>query len=373
MMTRRGRGFTLIELLVVIAIIGILAAMVFPVFARARESARKAVCLNNVKNIALAIQMYLADNNDHFWPKEHRPEVIAYFNTSPGWSGHWTGAESDDCHRAFQNNPYLREAVILDEYVKNREVWSCPSAKMVQVPEFVYPVSDWFGYLLAHAGEWGHGGDLLCPSAGFPGGWGGEVTDSLAQQRSPDLSGGLGHSGAAAHGAFVQSVGVNTLHDSKLVEIEDPVNYVVCADSGAGMWTATAGLVAYPDLCNAECGNLCCSSWIETCADSIQPGCPDQWDCFINWHASSTMLRNQELMKKGTRHLGGVNIGFADGHASWWNSTKFLDKWAEDARAAGGWPTAMGLDAWGPYSWCSSSETGGEAFSVAFPDEPTLR
>ena len=61
------KGFTLIELLVVIAIIGILASMVFPVFARARESARKAVCLSNVKNIALAVQMYLADNNDRFW------------------------------------------------------------------------------------------------------------------------------------------------------------------------------------------------------------------------------------------------------------------------------------------------------------------
>jgi len=59
MMARRSKGFTLIELLVVIAIIGILAAMVFPVFARARESARKTVCLSNVKNISLAIQMYL--------------------------------------------------------------------------------------------------------------------------------------------------------------------------------------------------------------------------------------------------------------------------------------------------------------------------
>ena len=67
-MTRR-KGFTLIELLVVIAIIGILAAMVFPVFARARESARKAVCLSNVKNIALAIQMYMSDHNDTFPPE----------------------------------------------------------------------------------------------------------------------------------------------------------------------------------------------------------------------------------------------------------------------------------------------------------------
>ena len=57
----RRKGFTLIELLVVIAIIAILAAMLFPVFARARESARKIQCLSNVKNIAMAFQIYLTD------------------------------------------------------------------------------------------------------------------------------------------------------------------------------------------------------------------------------------------------------------------------------------------------------------------------
>ena len=76
-MGTRRRGFTLIELLVVIAIIGILAAMAFPVFARAREPAREAVCLSNVKNIALAVQMYLADNDDTLPPEEHRADVNA--------------------------------------------------------------------------------------------------------------------------------------------------------------------------------------------------------------------------------------------------------------------------------------------------------
>jgi len=85
-MGSRRRGFTLIELLVVIAIIGILAAMVFPVFARARESARKAVCLSNVKNLALAVQMYLADNNDTLPPGEHRQEVLDYFYGLGGWT-----------------------------------------------------------------------------------------------------------------------------------------------------------------------------------------------------------------------------------------------------------------------------------------------
>ena len=75
---RGRRGFTLIELLVVIAIIGILAAMLFPVFARARESARKIQCLSNVKNIALAFQMYLTDY-DALMPKEHRQDVIDVF------------------------------------------------------------------------------------------------------------------------------------------------------------------------------------------------------------------------------------------------------------------------------------------------------
>ncbi len=139
-MLRRRHGFTLIELLVVIAIIGILAAMVFPVFARARESARKAVCLSNVKNIALALQLYLADNNDTLPPSEHRQDVRGYF-----------GSQSDDpdwCmdHLSHVSNPYLQWHVIFDEYVKNREVYNCPSAKLVGGAGFIYPHQDWASY-----------------------------------------------------------------------------------------------------------------------------------------------------------------------------------------------------------------------------------
>ncbi len=67
MLARRKSGFTLIELLVVIAIIAILAAILFPVFARAREAARKAKCQNNIKQCAQALKMY-ADDYDGTMP-----------------------------------------------------------------------------------------------------------------------------------------------------------------------------------------------------------------------------------------------------------------------------------------------------------------
>src|SRR5262249_4483117 len=70
---RRNRGFTLIELLVVIAIIAILAAILFPVFAQAREKARQATCLSNCKQIGLASNMYVQDYDEtfpgHDWQK----------------------------------------------------------------------------------------------------------------------------------------------------------------------------------------------------------------------------------------------------------------------------------------------------------------
>src|SRR5262249_28725078 len=82
----RRNGFTLIELLVVIAIIAILAAILFPVFAQAREKARQTTCTSNVKNLGLAVMMYAQDYdetypplwyqaNDGHWPNTVRPYI----------------------------------------------------------------------------------------------------------------------------------------------------------------------------------------------------------------------------------------------------------------------------------------------------------
>jgi prepilin-type N-terminal cleavage/methylation domain-containing protein/prepilin-type processing-associated H-X9-DG protein len=70
---RRARaGFTLIELLVVIAIIAILAAILFPVFAQAREAARKTQCISNLKQIGTAMQMYVQDYDEVYPPSNYR-------------------------------------------------------------------------------------------------------------------------------------------------------------------------------------------------------------------------------------------------------------------------------------------------------------
>jgi len=114
---RSKTGFTLIELLVVIAIIAILAAILFPVFARAREKARQSSCLSNVKQIVLATRMYIQDYDDTFpfggmyWPSAAlRP---------------WSGGSST----------YVYWPDLLYPYVMNSQIFQCPSRP-----------GDWIGY-----------------------------------------------------------------------------------------------------------------------------------------------------------------------------------------------------------------------------------
>src|SRR5437016_11167401 len=79
-MRQRSRGFTLIELLVVIAIIAILAAILFPVFAQAREKARQTTCVSNCKQWGVAFMMYLQDYDETY------PIAFGYSASLGGWA-----------------------------------------------------------------------------------------------------------------------------------------------------------------------------------------------------------------------------------------------------------------------------------------------
>jgi prepilin-type N-terminal cleavage/methylation domain-containing protein len=107
-------GFTLIELLVVIAIIAILAAILFPVFAQAREQARKTACLSNLKQIGLACNMYVQDYDETF--------PFAWGTTGP-----W----------CYALNPYVKSAGISasSNFPDNAaSVWHCPTDALLPPP-----------------------------------------------------------------------------------------------------------------------------------------------------------------------------------------------------------------------------------------------
>ena len=108
---RRRSGFTLIELLVVIAIIAILAAILFPVFAQAREKARAISCLSNMKQIGTGLMMYTQDFDETY--------PFSYLYTT-GYSA------ACQCNTA---EPYYHWSYALNSYTKSDKIWLCPSAK----------------------------------------------------------------------------------------------------------------------------------------------------------------------------------------------------------------------------------------------------
>ncbi len=182
---RINRAFTLIELLVVIAIIAILAAILFPVFAQARESARATSCLSNTKQIAIGQLMYSQDYDETIvpWCNVNRNAVPLADQLPAVWTS------------------------LLQPYIKNKQIFLCPSfneagtAKAMDQADCDGGHDTWIppqnGYYLAHYGiafpNTGGGCTQDAPYAAYPGStW--NVTMSLAAIVQPARTANIGDS-----------------------------------------------------------------------------------------------------------------------------------------------------------------------------------
>jgi len=119
--TKRKTAFTLIELLVVIAIIAILASILFPVFARARENARRASCMSNLKQVGLGVMMYVQDYDEKYPPRGYTTPDDQVPPDGQVWYS--TGG----------TNSWFWEQLIYP-YTKSDQVYICPSAPTTSHP-----------------------------------------------------------------------------------------------------------------------------------------------------------------------------------------------------------------------------------------------
>lgn len=155
----RHNGFTLIEILVVIAIIALLAAILFPVFSRAREGARTKVCLSNMQQLGLGFQQYLNDSGNRY-PGGGQYQAWGGLGQAVGTklpdgvsSGHWVKGTNDtdggsDGKLAANSSPFAPtnkkadvENGAIFPYVKSKQIYICPSNVDGEVKGLTYSMN----------------------------------------------------------------------------------------------------------------------------------------------------------------------------------------------------------------------------------------
>ena len=276
--TKRPNGFTLIELLVVIAIIAILAAILFPVFAQAREKARQTSCLSNEKQLGMAARMYMDDFDG------------ALYHHHEGWVLD-DGTQLDDlpaspaaCIGGGQGNSNAEKpwAIFFQPYLKSRAALFCPSDTEPHPTNLASTIKDYNGGITALGDECtaAPNGEQCQAEAAHTAMWS-YVLNSVFTHKSCRYA-----TEGALPGFATDSV-VNGLAEPNLImfsernseALDDPKN-------------TDFGYVPQDDY----------DTWAGEAA-------------LVNWGGSGP--RGAEGWIKYNRHSGGANYIFTDGHVKW--------------------------------------------------------
>ncbi len=182
----RRRGFTLIELLVVIAIIAILAAILFPVFAQAREAARKTACTSNLKQLGTAMLMYTQDYDETF----PQPQAASFTSGGSFWV---FPPDASGTAPAATSGSYVIWGWAIQPYVKNEQLYSCPSANQVDLFGLgAYRKKIGAGYQYNRLASWKSQASFVAPASTFLlwEGWGDTKYLNVMNGGYPGITGG---------------------------------------------------------------------------------------------------------------------------------------------------------------------------------------
>jgi prepilin-type N-terminal cleavage/methylation domain-containing protein/prepilin-type processing-associated H-X9-DG protein len=256
---RSSHGFTLIELLVVIAIIAILAAILFPVFAQAREKARSASCLSNTKQIGLGMVMYTEDYDESY------PHAMEFCNGIPNPIQPVSTLHPTGVYNMWQAEIY--------PYIKNWQVFSCPSDTIPLSPD---PFINY--YDLSYGYNYGYLSTLIVQ--------GGAVAPATADP------------GCGASQWFASVT---------LAAVEAPANIVMITDNGGRTFNASGGSIL-GDIVNPP------DAWSSTqyFYGPVQVG----WGLNCQDYFQGTKWGDTDGF--AWRHINGGNVAFCDGHAKFY-------------------------------------------------------